>query len=47
MEILKTLVQALIVFSILIVAFALTFYILFFNAVSTDTDTGTSTIVVY
>ena len=45
MEILKTLVQALIVFSILIVAFALTFYILFFNAVSTDTST--STIVVH
>ena len=34
MEILKTLLQVLLVFSILIVAFALTFYILFFQVVS-------------
>ena len=34
MEILKTLLQVLLVFSILIIAFALTFYILFFQVVS-------------
>ena len=33
MEILKTLLQVLLVFSILIIAFALTFYILFFQVV--------------